>query len=199
MSQKSRLSWRVNEIVIVSVVAAACAVIFWIWDIAVDPATKTLFAAVPEYRPIVAGMWLLAGVLGGYLIRKPGAALYCEIVAAVISVFLTGGAWSQSILIAGFFQGIGAEIAFAVFGYRVWNLSTAAFAGALSGLFMGVNEIIIYYPDMEIFKAVIYVVCAVVSGIVLAGVLSWGLTKALANTGVLASLASGVQARTARG
>ena len=85
MSQKSRLSWRVNEIVIVSVVAAACAVIFWIWDIAVDPATKTLFAAVPEYRPIVAGMWLLAGVLGGYLIRKPGAALYCEIVAAVIS------------------------------------------------------------------------------------------------------------------
>jgi len=167
MSQKSRLSWRVNEIVIVSVVAAACAVIFWIWDIAVDPATKTLFAAVPEYRPIVAGMWLLAGVLGGYLIRKPGAALYCEIVAAVISVFLTGGAWSQSILIAG--------------------------------LFMGVNEIIIYYPDMEIFKAVIYVVCAVVSGIVLAGVLSWGLTKALAKTGVLASLASGVQARTARG
>ena len=59
MSQKSRLSWRVNEIVIVSVVAAACAVIFWIWDIAVDPATKTLFAAVPEYRPIVAGMWLV--------------------------------------------------------------------------------------------------------------------------------------------
>ena len=116
MSQKSRLSWRVNEIVIVSVAAAACAVIFWIWDIAVDPATKTLFAAVPEYRPIVAGMWLLAGVLGGYLIRKPGAALYCEIVAAVISVFLTGGAWSQSILIAGFFQGIGAEIAFAVLG-----------------------------------------------------------------------------------
>ena len=47
MSQKSRLSWRVNEIVIVSVIAAACAVIFWIWDIAVDPATKTLFAAIP--------------------------------------------------------------------------------------------------------------------------------------------------------
>ena len=33
----------------------------------------------------------------------------------------------------------------------------------------------------------------------IAGVLSWGLTKALAKTGVLASLASGVQARTARG
>ena len=97
-------------------------------------------------------MWLLAGVLGGYLIRKPGAALYCEIVAAVISVFLTGGAWSQSILIAGFFQGIGAEIAFAVFGYRVWNLSTAAFAGALSGLFMGVNEIIIYYQTWKSSK-----------------------------------------------
>jgi len=64
MSNKSRLTWRVNEIVIVSVVAVACAVVFWVWDIGVSPAAKTIFAAVPEYQPLIGGAWLLAGVLG---------------------------------------------------------------------------------------------------------------------------------------
>ena len=97
-----------------------------------EPA-KTIFAAVPEYQPLIGGAWLLAGVLGGYLIRKPGAALYCEVVAAIISVLLTGGAFSGEILLAGLIQGVGAEIAFAVFAYRRWNLPVAVFAGALAG------------------------------------------------------------------
>ena len=196
MSHKSRLTWRVNEIVIVSVVAVACAVVFWVWDIGVSPAAKTIFAAVPEYQPLIGGAWLLAGVLGGYLIRKPGAALYCEVVAAIISVLLTGGAFSGEILLAGLIQGVGAEIAFAVFAYRRWNLPVAVFAGALAGLFMGGNEILSYYPDMDPTKAAIYIVCSVLSGLVMSGIGSWALTKALAKTGVLASLASGAQART---
>ena len=72
-SKKPNLRWRVNEIVIAAVIAVACAVIFWIWDIAVGPAAKTALVAAPEFRPIVAGAWLLGGTLSGLLIRKPGA------------------------------------------------------------------------------------------------------------------------------
>ena len=190
-AKKPNLRWRVNEIVIAAVIAVACAVIFWIWDIAVSPATKTALVAAPEFRPLIGGAWLLGGTLGGLLIRKPGAALFCEIVAAFISVLFTGGAWSGEILIAGFFQGVGAEIAFAIFRYRRWDAFVAVFAGALSGLFMGVNEIFIYYPDMEPVKAIIYVACSVISGAVIAGFLAWILVQNLAKTGVLSSLASG--------
>ena len=70
-----------------------------------------------------------------------------------------------------------------------------ALAGALSGLFMGVNEIFIYYPDMEPVKAIIYVACAVISGAVIAGFLAWILVQNLAKTGVLSSLASGKTSR----
>lgn len=56
---------------------------------------------------------------------------------------------------------------------------------------MGVNEIFIYYPDMEPLKAIIYVACAVISGAVIAGFLAWILVQNLAKTGVLSSLASG--------
>ena len=188
---RSSLSWRVNEIVIAAVIAVACAIIFWIWDIAVSPAAKTALVAAPELRPLIAGAWLLGGTLGGLLIRKPGAALFCELVAALISVLFTGGAWSGEILISGIIQGIGAEIIFAAFGYRRWNAAIAVLAGALSGLFMGGSEILIYYPDMEPVKAVTYVVCSVVSGAVIAGFLAWILVQNLAKTGVLSSLASG--------
>lgn len=190
-AKKPNLRWRVNEIVIAAVIAVACAVIFWIWDIAVSPATKTALVAAPEFRPLIGGAWLLGGTLGGLLIRKPGAALFCEIVAAFISVLFTGGAWSGEILLAGLIQGIGAEVAFAIFGYRRWNATVAIFSGALCGLFMGGNEIFIYYPDMEPVKAIIYVACSVISGAVIAGFLAWILVQNLAKTGVLSSLASG--------
>ena len=65
---RSSLSWRVNEIVIAAVIAVACAIIFWIWDIAVSPAAKTALVAAPELRPLIAGAWLLGGTLGGLLI-----------------------------------------------------------------------------------------------------------------------------------
>ncbi len=194
-AKKPNLRWRVNEIVIAAVIAVACAVIFWIWDIAVSPATKTALVAAPEFRPLIGGAWLLGGTLGGLLIRKPGAALFCEIVAAFISVLFTGGAWSGEILLAGLIQGIGAEVAFAIFGYRRWNATVAIFAGALCGLFMGGNEIFIYYPDMEPVKAIIYVACSVISGAVIAGFLAWILVQNLAKTGVLSSLASGKTSR----
>ena len=190
-AKKPNLRWRVNEIVIAAVIAVACAVIFWIWDIAVSPATQTALVAAPEFRPLIGGAWLLGGTLGGLLIRKPGAALFCEIVAAFISVLFTGGAWSGEILLAGLIQGIGAEVAFAIFRYRRWDAFVAVFSGALCGLFMGGNEIFIYSPDMEPVKAIIYVACSVISGAVIAGFLAWILVQNLAKTGVLSSLASG--------
>ena len=79
------------------------------------------------------------------------------------------------------------------------NLAASALVGkGLSYVWKGVtgNEILIYYPDMDPTKAAIYIVCSVLSGLVMSGIGSWALTKALAKTGVLASLASGAQART---
>ena len=189
-AKKPNLRWRVNEIVIAAVIAVACAVTSGSGT-SQFPATKTALVAAPEFRPLIGGAWLLGGTLGGLLIRKPGAALFCEIVAAFISVLFTGGAWSGEILLAGLIQGIGAEVAFAIFGYRRWNATVAIFAGALCGLFMGGNEIFIYYPDMEPVKAIIYVACSVISGAVIAGFLAWILVQNLAKTGVLSSLASG--------
>lgn len=197
MAQKSALTWRVNDIVVASVLAVACGLLFWLWNNVVYPLTTAALVTAPEFKPLIGGAWLLAGVLGGYVIRKPGAALYCEILAAVISALL-GSEYSMTVILSGLIQGIGAEIAFAIFLYKLWNLPVALLAGAVSGFFMGFSEIIIYYAgEITGGKAVIYVICSVLSGAVLAGLVSWALTRALAATGVLSTLASGRVARRA--
>ena len=194
-----KYTWRVNEIVVLAVLAAACSVIFAIWNTAVYPAAKALLVAAPEYRPLIGGAWLLAGVLCGYIIRRPGAALAGELIAAFISSMLPGGAGaSGEILLSGLIQGVGAEIIFALFLYRRWDALTALAAGALSGAFMGISELIIYYAGVyDGSKAFVYALCSIISGAILAGGGSWLLTRALAQTGVLASLASGTQSRSA--
>ena len=60
---------------------------------------------------------------------------------------------------------------------------------------MGIYEVIVWNPEYTAGNKLIYVICAVISGTLLAGLVSWLLTGALAKTGVLSSLASGRQSR----
>ncbi|QNV39558.1 ECF transporter S component [Rothia amarae] len=196
MARNYSLRWRVNDIVVASVLAVACGLIFWVWSNAIYPALTAVLALAPQFAPLAGGGWLLAGVLGGFIIRKPGAALYTELLAAIISG-LMGTEYSWMVALSGLIQGIGAEIVFAVLLYRVWNLSSALLAAAVSGFAMGFSEILIYYAsEVTGTNAVIYVACSMISGMVFAGLLSWIITKALAKTGVLSSLASGRVQRT---
>lgn len=195
--KQTRKSWRVIDIVMASVLAVVCGVIFWIWSNAVSPATQTATVGFPPLSGLIGGGWLIAGVVGGLVIRKPGAAIYCELLAAVIEALL-GTHYSAGVLLSGLVQGIGAEAVFALFLYRRFGLLVAMLSGAVSGLFMGVSEIMMYYAFWETPYQVVYVVCGTVSGLVIAGVLGWVLVRALVSTGVLSSVAAGRDARRAR-
>ncbi len=189
------LRWRVTDIVVASVLAVACALIFWLWNNAVYPAASAATVAAPQFTPLISGGWLIAGVLGGLIIRKPGAALYTELLAAIISAFIGSAGFGITVVYSGLVQGLGAELVFLLLMYKRWNLPTALLAGAVSGLFMGIYEVIVWNPEYTAGNKLIYVICAVISGTLLAGLVSWLLTRALAKTGVLSSLASGRQAR----
>ncbi|WP_336855675.1 ECF transporter S component [Sinomonas albida] len=189
ISTKPVYTWRVVDIVVAAVVSVACGVIFWLWDQGYT-GIQVVTAAFAPLSGLYSGGWLLAGVLGGLIIRKPGAALFCELVAAVVEALL-GSQFGVTVLLSGLVQGLGAELAFAIFRYRRWNLGVALLAGALSGLALGVSEVIQFFVDWEFGWQVAYTVFAVVSGIVIAGLLSWLAVKALAKTGALSAFAAG--------
>ncbi|MER1997938.1 MAG: ECF transporter S component [Arthrobacter sp.] len=184
-----RSSWRVVDIVVASVLAVATGVVFWAWSLAYGGAAA-LFVAFPPLAGLYTGGWLIAGVLGALIIRKPGAALYCEVLASAVSGVL-GTQFGLSVLLSGAIQGLGAELVFLLFLYRKFTLPVALLAGLGAGLFLGVSESILYMPEWALQWRVLYTVFAMVSGLLLAGLLSWLAVRALARTGVLSAFASG--------
>ncbi|MGV0738447.1 ECF transporter S component [Mycobacterium syngnathidarum] len=184
------LNWRVVDIVVASVLATAAGLVFVVWNIASNPISAPLTAALPGLQALLAGGWLFAGVLTALVIRKPGAALYGELVAATVSA-LVGNQWGVLTLESGLVQGIGAELVFAAFLYRRWGLPVALLAGAVAGLALAVNDLILWYPGSANAFAAIYTVSATVSGALVAGLLSWLGVRGLAKTGALGRFASG--------
>ena len=195
MATTVSLRWRVIDIVTAAVLGVACGLIFVAWNPVGGAAFDVFGKFLPGLSGLVTGIWLLGGTLGGYVIRKPGAALFVELLAATVSMGL-GSQWAIATLYSGLAQGLGAEIVFALVAYRRFTVWVAAAAGALSFACEWVLEL---FTEGNLGKGVaynvVYLVSGVASGIVLAGVLAWALTNALAKTGALDRFASGRGAR----
>jgi len=176
--------WRTIDIIITSVLGVAFGVIFWAWGL-LWSATEGAFTFFPPAQALLYGVWLLPGVLGGLVIRRPGAAFYCEFLAALVSVLL-GSQWGLVAVMQGAFQGVGAELGFAAFRYRSFRLPAALLSGTLAGLAAAIFDQVRYYSELELLSFRLpMLVITVVSSTVIAGAGGWLLTKALANTGVL--------------
>ncbi|KQP54650.1 ECF transporter S component [Agreia sp. Leaf283] len=189
-SRPDRFRWRVVDIVVASVIGVASGLVFWIWGQAYNPISIPFEAALPGLQALLGGGWLFAGVLGALVIRKPGAALFTELVAAAVSA-LVGTQWGPLTLLSGLVQGLGAEIVFALFLYANYRAYVAVLAGMGAGLALAINDLINWYPGSTTGFAITYTVSSVVSGALLAGVLSWLAMRGLARTGALSRFASG--------
>jgi energy-coupling factor transport system substrate-specific component len=182
-------SWRTVDVVVASAIAVAFGVIFWAWGQlwnTVQPA----FTGFPPAQGFMYGVWLLPGVLGALVIRKPGAALYTELVASIVSALL-GTAWGLQVVLYGLVEGAAPELVFAFLLYRSWRLPAALLAGAAAGIAAALLDLAFYYTDWSGGWQVSYVALLSVSSLVIAGIGSWLLVRALATTGVLAPFASG--------
>lgn len=185
--------WRVVDIVVAAVLGVAIGLVFWGWNTIGYAWFGAADALTPGLGGIAVGIWLLGGVVGGLVIRKPGAALVVELVAAIVSM-LIGNVWGISTILSGLVQGLGAEIIFALFFYRRFGIAVAALAGVGAAVAAWVFELF-YGSSPNILKSVefntIYLVSVVVSGAILAGVVGWLLVRALAVTGALNRFAAG--------
>ena len=189
------LRWRIIDIVTAAVLGVACGLIFVAWNPVGGAGYEILKAIAPGLNGLATGIWLLGGTLGGYVIRKPGAAFFVELLAATVSMGL-GSQWAVETLYSGIAQGLGAEIVFAAFVYRRFNVWVVSAAGAMAFAAEWCLEL---FTEGNIEKGVFYNACyllfGVLSGIVMAGLLAWAVTSGLAKTGALDRFASGRGAR----
>ena len=175
--------WRVVDIVVAAVLGVAAGVVFWLWGLAYQP-LSVILGLTPGLEGLTAGGWLFAGVLGGLIIRRPGAAIFTSVVAGVVEALL-GNAWGSGNIIFALVQGIGAELGIALFAYASSRVYVAMVSGALAGVANVIITIPLYYSGVVPMVVTVYAVSAVVSGIVLGGIFAWIVARGLARAGAL--------------
>lgn len=181
--------WTVTDMVVASVLAVAGGLLFAVWNATYKPISEAM-SFFPPAKGLYVGIWLLPAVLGALVIRKPGAAVYTELVAATISA-LIGSEWGLAVVWYGLLQGLGVELVVALFLYRRYGPVVALLGGAAAGLVAGLLDLLTTYPTFSIGWKVSYVAAVMLSGAVIAGGGGVLLTRALARTGALAPLAAG--------
>ncbi len=180
--------WRTRDIVVAAVIGVAFGVVFWFWNTYVWGWTEPFFDFYKPAQYIISGVWLMPAVVAPLVVRKPGAALFAELVAAVLSALL-GSQWGLDVLLSGFVQGAGAELIFAFGLYRAWGPVMAVLAGAAAAVGEALHDLPIYFPSDKFgldFQAAIAIV-DVLSGILIAGVGGYLLVQAIRSAGVLES------------
>ena len=184
--------WRVVDIVVAAVIGVASGVVYWAWNLIYTVPSHALEVLLPGLQPLSYGLWLLAGVLAALVIRKPGAALFAELVASLVEA-LVGNQWGPLTVVYGLVEGIGAELVFAAVLYASWRAWVAMLAGGLSGVGGAILDLVAYYPGSVQYFAVVYIASFAASGVIFAGLLGLLLARALAATGALNRFASGRQ------
>jgi energy-coupling factor transport system substrate-specific component len=185
MIHMDKFRWRTIDIVVAATLAVAFGVIFWAWGLLWYGPFATAFSFFPPLAGIVNGVWFIPAILAPLIIRKPGAALFTEAVAATISALL-GSSWGILTLWYGLVQGIGGEIPFAATGYRKFTATQALLGGALAGAFASVMDVsFTSIGDMSGSWQLAYAACQIASGALIAGLGSYVLANSLARTGVL--------------
>jgi len=195
LATRPLMRWRGVDLITAAMLAVAFGVMFWGFDTLVYPFLSVATTGFPPLGELMLGIWLLPAVVGGLVIRRPGAAVFTELVAANVELFL-GNKWGAAVLLSGVLQGLGVELALALFRHRRFGVVVAMLAGVLSAVF----EIVFYEWQSYVaeyssaWKA-IYLGCGMVSGAVIAGAGGWLLVRALARAGALNAFPPGQEAR----
>lgn len=210
------MGWRTVDILTVAFLGAALGIVFWGWGVVYNGPVTALKIGYAPLMGLFVGPWFLAGVVGGLVVRRPGAALFAEVVAALVSM-IPGTEWGATVLVSGILQGLGAELAFAIFGYRLFGVGAAMLAGLLSAPLEWLFETMSFpasWADVPVLSVLaegggwyaewvwrdklVYLLAMGVSGVVLAGVVGWLLVRALAAAGALSAFPAGQERQESR-
>jgi energy-coupling factor transport system substrate-specific component len=195
LATRPLMRWRGVDLITAAMLAVAFGVMFWGFDTFIYPFLSVLTAGFPPLGELMLGIWLIPAVVAALVVRRPGAALFTELVAANVELFL-GNKWGAAVLLSGVLQGLGVELALALFRHRRFGVAVAVLGGVLSAVF----EIVFfewqsYVADYSSAWKLIYLGCGMVSGAVIAGVGGLLLVRALARSGALNAFPPGQEIR----
>ncbi|CAM3677445.1 ECF transporter S component [Erysipelothrix urinaevulpis] len=133
---KRRLQWELKDIIMVGLISVVFAVIYlgFVYFATFLKSILAPFGLAPFANEFVFGVWFMAATLAAYIMQKPGVAIISEMLAALIEV-LMGNFYGPMVFVSGFIQGLGAELGFAAFSYKKFDMTSLTLASVLSSIF----------------------------------------------------------------
>jgi energy-coupling factor transport system substrate-specific component len=177
--------WRTIDLLTCAFLGVAFGVAYWAWGLVYSVPSEAVSAAFPPLGALFNWPWLVAGIVGMLIIRRPGAAVFTELLAAIVSALIGT-------------QGLGVELGFAVFGYAVYSWAPLLLGGFLGGAFEAVYEWYSYWTDWGWGYKISYLLLLGASVAVLGSLLAVGLTRLLAAAGALNPFPPGQEVREQR-
>lgn len=191
--ENRRWRWTAADIAVGAALGVACGLVFWGFNFAYAWLFPLIGGILPGLASVLHPLWYFSGTLAVIILRKPGAAIYVNLVGSAAEMLL-GNQFSVGFVFASAaLQGLFAEIPFMVTRYRVYNLPISVVSGALVALEYGVYLMLFRYQGVAFLSArgIVHMVSELVGGVLIAGVMSWYLYRAIAATGALDRFASG--------
>lgn len=181
----NQYGWTLREILIVAVLGAVFGVLYLAW-VQVWLIAQAIFG--PVTMDVVMGFWFIVSIIAAAIIRKPGAALLSELLAALVQVLL-GSPAGLLLLVTGLVQGAGAEAVFAATRWKNYRLPVLMAAGVGAAIFSFIYTWIRFdYGTLAPGLLVAMFVLRCLSGALLGGLAGHLITEALYKTGVLSGL-----------
>ena len=180
-------SWKLKDILMIAV----CAVLFGVIFLGATYAGGFLAGVLTPagmsslgYEPFY-GLYFMAVAFAVYVIRKPGAGIVAEILAAIIET-LMGNFFGPIIILSGFVQGFGFELIFMLTRYKKFDRKTFILASILcSCVTMVYNLIVSGYNLIALPVLALMLAVRIISAIAIDAFATPLLSDSLAKAGVL--------------
>ena len=171
---------KLTDILVTIIIALIFGVIYKLWG----PLYGVVATLGIHLEQLIYGMWFIAAVVAYLVIRKPGVALLAE-VAAAQGEFIFGGEWGVATLIFGLGQGLAAELIFAAFRYKRYDMLIASLAGVAAAFAsIGIDFYYGYIGDLALWNLLILFGTRIAGAILISGIFAHLLVQSLEKTGV---------------
>ena len=171
---------KLSEILVTVLIAVVFAMIYNIWNFVY----KAVQVSGLHIEELTYGAWFMAAIVAYLIIPKAGIALLAEFAAGAGETIVMGR-FDIATMIYALLQGLACEIIFAIFKYKSRTAMVAMSAGLLAAIAtLPLDFAYGYLAEIASWNLALYIGFRLISGIVVAGLLSYIIVKALDQTGV---------------
>ncbi|CQD26281.1 conserved membrane hypothetical protein [Staphylococcus capitis] len=171
---------KLSEILVTVLISVVFAIIYNLWWFFYN---ITQVAGI-HLEQLTYGVWFMAAVVCYLIIPIPGIAILAELAAGAGETIVMGKFDIPTIIYA-LLQGVACEIIFAIFKYQSRSAAVAMLAGLVTALAtFPVDYFYGYLNEVAGWNLFLFILFRSISGIVITGLVSYWLVRALDKTGV---------------